>query len=249
MRLTSEEKEILRSMGYVDWDLQQIEEASKVTSYTLCTPEERVISEMEALKFLERKTFLNGLARSTFSGSAYRKCLGRKGIVRIDSDCFLTSDKRMVIYTNFHESVLFLGEFEDEGCDTITLYFKVSPRFLALSSIDYENFTGAEISMEYTRGLKSARDVSVLIAPTVGKVCINWCDFNLPYEQINMLFEIADEALKIQGEEEQETETSSEDTKVVRLIDGITKCCGFDFGTEQKIADYCPICGKKLIRV
>ena len=78
MRLTSEEKEILRSMGYVDWDLQQIEEASKVTSYTLCTPEERVISEMEALKFLERKTFLNGLARSTFSGSAYRKCLGRK---------------------------------------------------------------------------------------------------------------------------------------------------------------------------
>lgn len=61
MRLTSEEKEILRSMGYVDWDLQQIEEASKVTSYTLCTPEERVISEMEALKFLERKTFLNGL--------------------------------------------------------------------------------------------------------------------------------------------------------------------------------------------
>lgn len=249
MRLTSEEKEILRSMGYVDWDLQQIEEASKVTSYTLCTPEERMISEMEALKFMGRKTFLSGLARSTFSGSAYRKCLERKGIVRINSDCFLTSDKRMGIYTDFPKVVSFLGEFEDEGCDTIALYFKISPRFLALSQLDYENFTGAEIRVEYPRNLKSARDASILIAPTAGKVCIDWCDFNLPYEQINMLFEIADEALKIQSEEEQETETSSEDTKVVRLIDGITECCGFDFGTEQKIANYCPICGKKLIRV
>ena len=88
MRLTSNDKEILRNMGYVDWDLQQIEEASKVTSYTLCAPEERVISEMEALEFMGRKTFLSGLARSTFSGSAYRKCLERKWIVRINSDCF-----------------------------------------------------------------------------------------------------------------------------------------------------------------
>ena len=149
----------------------------------------------------------------------------------------------MGIYTDFPKVVSFLGEFEDEGCDTIALYFKISPRFLALSQLDYENFTGAEIRVEYPRNLKSARDASILIAPTAGKVCIDRCDFDLPYEQINMLFEIAEKAQKIQSEEEQET---AEDTNVVRLDDGITECCGFDFGTEYKIANYCPVCGKKI---
>lgn len=33
------------------------------------------------------------------------------------------------------------------------------------------------------------------------------------------------------------------------MIDGVTTCCGFDFGTDMKKAKYCPICGKRLVIV
>ena len=31
------------------------------------------------------------------------------------------------------------------------------------------------------------------------------------------------------------------------MIDGITTCCGYDFGTDAKRGKYCPICGKRLV--
>lgn len=33
------------------------------------------------------------------------------------------------------------------------------------------------------------------------------------------------------------------------MIDGITTCCGYDFGTDAKRGKYCPICGKRLVVV
>ena len=33
------------------------------------------------------------------------------------------------------------------------------------------------------------------------------------------------------------------------MIDGVTTCCGYDFGTDAKIGKYCPICGKRLVVV
>ena len=30
------------------------------------------------------------------------------------------------------------------------------------------------------------------------------------------------------------------------LIDGVTVCCGYDFGTDANMARYCPICGKRI---
>lgn len=30
-----------------------------------------------------------------------------------------------------------------------------------------------------------------------------------------------------------------------KLIDGVTSCCGYDFGVDIEKANYCPICGKK----
>ena len=33
-----------------------------------------------------------------------------------------------------------------------------------------------------------------------------------------------------------------------KLIDGVTSCCGYDFGTDLKSANFCPICGKRLIK-
>lgn len=31
------------------------------------------------------------------------------------------------------------------------------------------------------------------------------------------------------------------------MIDGVTTCCGYDFGTDLKRVKYCPICGKRLV--
>lgn len=45
---------------------------------------------------------------------------------------------------------------------------------------------------------------------------------------------------------------SSEDPKKIdknkytTLEDGVTTCCGYDFWTDVSIANYCPICGKKI---
>ena len=33
------------------------------------------------------------------------------------------------------------------------------------------------------------------------------------------------------------------------LCDGVTTCCGYDFGTDADKAKYCPICGNKLIKI
>ena len=38
-----------------------------------------------------------------------------------------------------------------------------------------------------------------------------------------------------------------EELKESYLIDGVTRCCGYDFGTDMDKAKFCPICGKKLI--
>lgn len=34
--------------------------------------------------------------------------------------------------------------------------------------------------------------------------------------------------------------------KYTTIEDGVTTCCGYDFWTDVSIADYCPICGKKI---
>lgn len=33
------------------------------------------------------------------------------------------------------------------------------------------------------------------------------------------------------------------------MIDGVTTCCGYDFGADMNKAKYCPICGKRLVIV
>lgn len=64
MKLTKKDMEILKSMGYVDWDLQQIEAASNNTSYRIAGTD-KTFSEEKALELLERKAFLSGLASTT----------------------------------------------------------------------------------------------------------------------------------------------------------------------------------------
>lgn len=37
------------------------------------------------------------------------------------------------------------------------------------------------------------------------------------------------------------------DNDTTKLIDGITECCGYDFGLDIKNANFCPVCGKKIV--
>ena len=243
MRLTSEEKEILRSMGYLDWDIQQIEAASNYTSYKV-SETDKTISEEEALELLERKAFLSGMARSTFSATSYRNTLNETSTIMIKSIDFFLSKERKDIYECFKEAVEFLEWYDDDEYDTTTLYFKTSPRFLAFTNQDHEEITCAEISLEFPRNMKSLKDTSVEISPVLDGECFDWCDFCLPYEQIDILFSIAEKALK-----NSKKGTKSKNRSESKLIDGVTECCGYDFGWDTEFANFCPICGKKLIRI
>lgn len=44
---------------------------------------------------------------------------------------------------------------------------------------------------------------------------------------------------------EKNKEVKSNETK---LIDGVTECCGYDFGTDYKSAKFCPLCGKEIVK-
>lgn len=243
MKLTKKDKEILKSMGYLDWDIQQIEAASNYTSYKV-SETDKTISEEEALELLERKAFLSGMARSTFSATSYRNTLNETSTIMIKSIDFFLSKERKDIYECFKEAVEFLEWYDDDEYDTTTLYFKTSPRFLAFTNQDHEEITCAEISLEFPRNMKSLKDTSVEISPVLDGECFDWCDFCLPYEQIDILFSIAEKALK-----NSKKGTKSKNRSESKLIDGITECCGYDFGWDTEFANFCPICGKKLIRI
>lgn len=39
---------------------------------------------------------------------------------------------------------------------------------------------------------------------------------------------------------------------ITKMEDGITVCCGYDFGTDsfgRRKINYCPICGKKIVNI
>mgnify|MGYP000892966255 CR=1 FL=1 len=70
MKLTSEDKKILKNWGYKSSDFKQIERATSKTEYEL--GDERM-SLTEVLQVLDRKTYLSGIARSAFHWSACRE--------------------------------------------------------------------------------------------------------------------------------------------------------------------------------
>lgn len=65
-----------------------------------------------------------------------------------------------------------------------------------------------------------------------------WVDGELDY--ISEIGKFAKEGLKelFSRKEYEECEPD--------MIDGVTTCCGYDFGTDQNKARYCPVCGKAL---
>lgn len=76
MKLTEEDKQILRGWNETEQNIEQIESLLNRTIYTLIdnnTGTERKISATKAVKLLGRKCFLSGLDRSTFHWSAVRE--------------------------------------------------------------------------------------------------------------------------------------------------------------------------------
>lgn len=86
MKLTSEDKDLLRQWGYVDKDFPQIEFAmqARYTKYKLGN---KAISRGRALGLLGRPQYLSGIARSAFHYTAART-IGENeesGVVFFDS--------------------------------------------------------------------------------------------------------------------------------------------------------------------
>lgn len=76
MKLTLEDKELLRQWGNSDLDIQQISEAISLTTYTAYSAGSergRKISANTAVKILGRTAFLSGIGRSAFHFDSVRR--------------------------------------------------------------------------------------------------------------------------------------------------------------------------------
>lgn len=73
MKLTKEDKSLLKKWGHPEEDILQIEKAVKISRYIYsCKDKEISISQEEAIKSLGRELFLSGISRSAFHWSALR---------------------------------------------------------------------------------------------------------------------------------------------------------------------------------
>ncbi len=81
--LTSEDRNILRSMGYPESDFEQIEEAINRSTFTL--DDKTVINAYEAIDILGKYTFLSGIGRSAFHWTSSRKTADGKHTMDFDS--------------------------------------------------------------------------------------------------------------------------------------------------------------------
>ncbi len=69
MKLTENDKVLLRSWNFSESDIAQIEEATGKTVYTL---DGRRISAKRAIELLGREAYLSGISRSAFHFSSVR---------------------------------------------------------------------------------------------------------------------------------------------------------------------------------
>lgn len=87
MKLTENDKQILKKWGHPDADIPQIEEATGKTIYKLNFKER--ISAKRAIELLGRKEFLSGISRSAFHFTATRNIENTDDVVYFDSSALL----------------------------------------------------------------------------------------------------------------------------------------------------------------
>lgn len=89
MKLTIQEINLLPKLGYDQEDAEQIEKASKVTTFKFRKFHdenfEKTITEQQAEKILGRNKLFTGLARSAFHWSSVRTTQDQNFYVIIDS--------------------------------------------------------------------------------------------------------------------------------------------------------------------
>lgn len=83
-KLTKQDKEFLKKIGYLEEDFNQIEKAN----YKYYIEYNQRISEEEVLKKLGRDRWLSGIGRACFHASAVRECKRGSEIIYINSDAF-----------------------------------------------------------------------------------------------------------------------------------------------------------------
>lgn len=74
MKLTQEHKDLLLKWGYPQEDFEQIEEATRKTTYELYEGDKKIknVGIKEAINLLGIETYLSGIGRSAFHFTAYR---------------------------------------------------------------------------------------------------------------------------------------------------------------------------------
>lgn len=85
MKLTSNDKELLKEWGYKDNDMGQIEEATRRTIYKM---DGEKISTKKALEELGREEYLSGISRSAFHWSSARNSKNEKTVFFDSSKLF-----------------------------------------------------------------------------------------------------------------------------------------------------------------
>lgn len=83
MKLTKGDKEYLKSLGFLDEDMNQIERATTKTVYMLNDKEK--INCMKAVDLLGRKNFLSAIGRSAFHWNTSKETEDRKNTISFDS--------------------------------------------------------------------------------------------------------------------------------------------------------------------
>lgn len=85
--------------------------------------------------------------------------------------------------------------YDDEECGTTTLYF-IAPKEMLNGK--YPEAEHAEISIEFPTNHIEARYAGVSLSPTKyfeeadGYADYDWCDFDMPYEEIEELIALAE---------------------------------------------------------
>lgn len=87
MELTKNDKELLKSWGYENEDIKQIERATGVR-FTKYKVDNKEISIDEAITLLGREEFLSGISRSAFHWSSARTTKNGKTVLFDSSRLF-----------------------------------------------------------------------------------------------------------------------------------------------------------------
>lgn len=87
----------------------------------------------------------------------------------------------------------------------------------------------------------------------LAKMCTQNCERKREIQGYEMAINALEEVQKYRaiGTPEECRESVERSNEKTRIIDGVTECCGYDFGIDafqMGLSKFCPVCGKKIER-